>query len=137
MRVFFDTNVLVSAFATRGLCADLFQAVLAEHQLVTGEAVLHELRKVLGQKLKMNAAGIAEIDEFLRAQGDVVADAPPISVAVRDPSDRLVLAEAVAGQPDVLVTGDADLLVLPPKAPIPIVAPRAFWELLRQSPRGS
>ena len=30
-------NVLVSAFATRGVCADVLRVVLAEHTLVTGE----------------------------------------------------------------------------------------------------
>lgn len=40
MRVFLDTNVLVSAFATRGLCADLMRHVLAEHDLITGEVII-------------------------------------------------------------------------------------------------
>jgi len=47
VRVFLDTNVLVSAFATRGVCADLVRFVLAEHTLVTSEVVLRELRRVL------------------------------------------------------------------------------------------
>ena len=51
MRIHFDTNVLVSAFATRGLCADLLYAVLAEHQLIVGEAVLGELVDVLERKI--------------------------------------------------------------------------------------
>ena len=34
MKVFFDTNVLIAAFATRGLCADLFAHVLLEHELI-------------------------------------------------------------------------------------------------------
>ncbi len=46
MRVYLDTNVVVSAVATRGLCADVLQAILAEHQLVVGEAMLRELRRV-------------------------------------------------------------------------------------------
>ena len=47
MIVCFDTNVLVSAVATRGLCADIVNAALAEHQLIVGETVLMELRQVL------------------------------------------------------------------------------------------
>jgi predicted nucleic acid-binding protein len=38
VRVFLDTNVLVSAFAARGLCADTLELVLLEHELV-GEAL--------------------------------------------------------------------------------------------------
>ena len=48
--VFLDTNVVVSAVATRGLCADLFHVVLAEHELVLGETVLTELRPVLRRR---------------------------------------------------------------------------------------
>ena len=53
MRVFLDTNVLVSAFATRGLSADLFEMVLLEHELVTGKRVLQELQKALRTKIKL------------------------------------------------------------------------------------
>jgi predicted nucleic acid-binding protein len=52
VRVYFDTNVVLAAFATRGLCADLFAHVLLEHELlvgadalVTGDAALHKLGK--------------------------------------------------------------------------------------------
>jgi predicted nucleic acid-binding protein len=38
VRVYLDTNVLMSAVATRGLCADVLHVVVAEHQLVAGEA---------------------------------------------------------------------------------------------------
>jgi hypothetical protein len=37
LKVFFDTNVLIAAFATRGLCADLVLHVLLEHELVVAE----------------------------------------------------------------------------------------------------
>ena len=37
MKVFLDTNVLIIAFATRGLCADLMRLLLTEHELLTGE----------------------------------------------------------------------------------------------------
>ena len=39
MRVFLDTNVLVSAFASRGLCAEVF---------VTGDAALLKLGSIGG-----------------------------------------------------------------------------------------
>ena len=44
MRIFFDTNVLVSAFLARGLCADLLRLVLREDTLVSSEVVVTELR---------------------------------------------------------------------------------------------
>ena len=131
MRVFLDTNVLVSAAATRGLCADLFQVVLADHDLVVGETVLAELQDVLEGKLRLSAPTVAEFCGFLRHQGKVVRAGAPLRLKVRDPKDQPILAEAVAGQAEVLVTGDRDLLILGSRAPLPIRAPREFWEILR------
>ena len=51
MRVFLDTNVLASAFGTRGLCADVLRLIMAEHELITGEVVVEEgIRRAQGRK---------------------------------------------------------------------------------------
>lgn len=131
MNVSFDTNVLVSAVATRGLCADIFNAALAEHQLIVGETVLTELRQVLRQKLRLPIAAMDEMEDFLRLHATVIASAPVLEMPGLDENDRAVLAEAVTGKADVLVTGDQDLLAIASKAPIKILSPRGFWELLR------
>ena len=131
MNVSFDMNVLVSAVATRGLCADIVNAVLAEHQLIIGETVLRELRQVLRQKLRLPAAAVDEMEAFLRQNATVVMGAPVIEAPMLDANDRAVLAEAVAGKSEVLVTGDQDLLAVASRVPIKILSPRGFWELLR------
>ncbi len=134
MRVFLDTNLLVSAFATRGLCADVLQVCLVEHQLVLGETVLAELQRILQGKIGLPPGIIQEADVFLRRQAMVVSDAPLLSLAIREREDLPVLAEAIAGNADVLVTGDKDLLDLPSDPPLSILSPRAFWEELRSNP---
>jgi putative PIN family toxin of toxin-antitoxin system len=131
VNVSFDTNVLVSAIATRGLCADIFNAALAEHQLIVGGTVLTELRQVLRQKLRLPIAAVDEIEAFLRLHATVIASAPVLEMLGLDENDRAVLAEAVTGKADVLVTGDQDLLKIASKAPIKILSPRGFWDLLR------
>jgi putative PIN family toxin of toxin-antitoxin system len=131
--VFLDTNVLVSAFATRGLCADLFRRVLAEHQLITGEVVIAELRRVLRDRIKVPAPTVAAIEQLLRDQVVVPKPAEPHPLPIRDTDDRWVLASAVAAKADVLVTGDSDLLEVASQAPLPIVPPRAFWKMVRRS----
>jgi putative PIN family toxin of toxin-antitoxin system len=128
--VFLDTNVLVSAFATRGLCADVMRVVLAEHQLITVEVVLSELRKALSRRIKLPAATIEDILVLLREQEVVPKPRKPSELPIRDPDDRWILASAMAGRADVLVTGDRDLLDIAAKAPLPVLAPRAFWDLL-------
>jgi len=133
LRVFLDTNVLVSAFATRGLCADVFRHVLAEHTLVTSEVVLQELRRALRTRIKLPSKLIDGIENFLREQEVVPKPPKPSSVAIRDKDDRWILASAEAGAADVLVTGDRDLLAIATDAPLPIVDPRGFWSLVRGS----
>jgi uncharacterized protein len=127
VRISFDTNVLVSAFATRGLCSDIFNLVLAEHELIVGVTVLAESQRVLRQKLRVPAETTRELIAFLRREAVVVGKAPALSLAIRDASDGPVLAEAVAGGAEVLVTGDEDLLAVAGQSPIRILTPRGLW----------
>ena len=135
MKVFFDTNVLLAAFATRGLCADLFAHVLLEHQLLVGEVVLGELRRTLRTKVKLPGKTIDEIETLLRDQVVVRTPAEHLSLDITDPDDEWVVAEALAGEAEVLVTGDAALRRLGKRAPLPTVSPRELWERLRSRER--
>ncbi len=135
MKVVLDTNVLVSAFATRGLCAELMEVVLAEHQLLTSEIVITELRRALQQKFKVPVATITAVDSLLREQVLVPQPSRPHSLWLRDPDDCWILASAVEGKADLLVTGDKDMLDVALKAPIRIVTPRECWHYLKQKKR--
>lgn len=131
MRVFLDTNVLISAFAARGLCADLMRLLLAEHEVLTGDVNLTELRRVLLKRFKATAAQVDVIEQLLRDQTIIPKPAALLSLKVRDPDDAWVLASAVEGGADFLVSGDQDLLVLANRAPLPILSPRDAWNRLR------
>jgi putative PIN family toxin of toxin-antitoxin system len=131
VKIFLDTNVLISAYTARGISSDLVRFILAEHELMTGEVNLRELRRVLRDRFRASAEQVAAVEAELRAETVVPKPAQPSSVPVRDPDDAWVLASAVAGGAELLVTGDKDLLVLAARAPVPIVDPRGCWERLR------
>lgn len=131
MKVFFDTNVLFAAFATRGLCADLFSHVLLEHELIVGEVVIDELREKLRLKIKLPKKSLDEIEDMLREHEVVPKPKKHLGLKITDPDDEWIVASAVAGGADVLVTGDAAVLKVARRSPIPIVNPRGLWELLR------
>jgi putative PIN family toxin of toxin-antitoxin system len=135
VRVALDTNVLVAAVATRGLCADVVNLILAEHELILGEAVLTELRRVLRKKMRVPAEVIDEYDSLLRRESRVVPKAKALVVAIRDKSDIPVLSEAIAGNAGILITGDRDLLDIAEQLPLQILTPRAWWEQLRRDGR--
>ena len=132
MKVALDTNLLASALGTRGLCADLMRVVLTEHPLVIGEWILGELRRSLAKKFRLPKVLIEEYDAMLRAQAGTIAEGGEVELVGVDSGDARVLGEALAGHADILVTGDRQLLALGDGAPLPILSPRQFWELLRR-----
>ena len=135
MRVLLDTNVIASAVATRGLCADLFRLVLAEHELVVGEVVIDELRRVLRTRFRLPVARVADVEEVLRTYEVVARPQAPDIVAVRDADDGWILASARAALVDALITGDGDLLAVADQVPFRILSPRAFWDEIRRGAR--
>ena len=131
MRVFLDTNVLVGAFAARGLCADLLREILARHELATGEVVLGELRRVLTERIGVPVQVAEEIDRFLRGFPVVPRPGGHCGLGLRDPDDEWIVASAAAAGADLLVTGDADILAAEPALPVRALTPREAWKVLR------
>jgi putative PIN family toxin of toxin-antitoxin system len=109
----------------------VLRTVLAEHDLVIGEVILVELRRALRGKLGLPDDRIAIVEAILTTVTVIPKPSTPAAIEIRDPDDRWVVATAVAGEAEVLVTGDHDLLQAASHAPLAIVSPRAFWEMLR------
>jgi uncharacterized protein len=95
VKVFLDTNVLVAAFATRGLCADVVRLTLAAHEMVVSETVLTELGRTLIRKIGLPERDVRSIVAFVREEAAVAPDVTP-RVRLRDPKDAPILAAAVA-----------------------------------------
>ena len=131
MRVFLDTNVLVSAFASRGLCAEVLEPVLIEHDLILGRNVLRAFEKALRGKVKLPAVISAEIVDFVSSEATLVVDEAKPALVNADAADARVLGEALAGHAESFVTGDAALLRLETIGALRIVSPRRFWDVLR------
>ncbi len=131
MKVFLDTNVLVAAFATRGLCEDVLRTTLSEHDLIIGTHVLAEVERVLTDKLRMPASKARSISTFIRQHAEVIDPSAPAFWPVKDPDDQWIVAAAIEGNADVLVSRDQDLLEIADKVQVRILSPRGFWEALR------
>lgn len=127
MRVLLDTNVLLAAYLTRGVCHELLEHCKRTHQIVTWDRLLREFEAKLVRKVKVPAEKAAAAVALVRAEAEVVSPAPLETAVSRDPDDDWVLAAASAGRCDCIVTGDKDLLVLDAFAGIPIIAPGSFW----------
>ena len=129
MTVVFDTNVVVAALLTNGLCRECFRRAVRGRLLVSSPALLQELESTLRRKF---AATIAS-GEFLATFRDHVRLVDPTALparACRDEDDDLVLATAVAAGAGRVVTGDEHLLVLRAYEDVRLLSPREFLEWL-------
>ncbi len=130
MKVFLDTNVLASGIATRGLCSELLESVIHDHELLTCQPVLRELERVLTEKLRLPEAVVAGFLALLKAEGTVVESRINPSIPIKDADDIPILACAIAGKADVFVTGDKELLELRKIEDLAVVSPRELWNQL-------
>jgi len=128
VRVVLDTNVLVAAYASRGLCEAVLEMCLASHEMFLSEHILAELGRHLEGKLKMPPVLAEQRLSFLRQVASIVEPSPLPANVCRDRDDMPVLGTALAAEADCLVTGDADLLSLGRFHGIPILTPRAFHD---------
>lgn len=81
-------------------------------------------------KFRAPSDTIDEFEALLREYDVVPKPTKPAVFDVRDRDDQWVLASAIDGRADVLVTGDKDLLAAR-RSPVRILNPRDFWSLLR------
>jgi putative PIN family toxin of toxin-antitoxin system len=132
MKVFLDTNVLVSAFASHGACADLFEHCLRNHRVYIAERSFAEIRQVLGGKIGVEAGKVEGILDFLSSSTEVVKSVPLEKQICRDPDDDFILGAALLAGADCIITGDEDLLVLKEFAGVKITSPSAFWRLEKE-----
>jgi putative PIN family toxin of toxin-antitoxin system len=128
LRIVLDTNVLIAAYATEGACMRLFRHCVARHSVVTSPRLIAELEAKLLRKLKIAAPDVASAIAELQGEVEVVHPGPLPAPVSRDADDDWVIATALAGACDCIVTGDADLLVLKSYEGITILKPGDFWE---------
>ena len=131
MKVFLDTNVLVSAVATRGLCSDVLREVLRHHHLIISPELLTELENVFRKTLGLPQNMIFEFIEVIKQDSQLSTPSPLPNVKLRDKDDLLMLSSALNGGADLFITGDKELVGLQSIRDMGIVSPRMFWERLK------
>ena len=127
----FDTNVLIAAIVTEGLCSKLLHRARAgEFSLISCPFILKELRGILSKKFGLSQEDIALTIELIReAVHRVIDHRIKITDICRDGDDDNIIACAVAAKADYLVTGDLDLLAIKRYQNIKIITPRDFEAL--------
>ena len=128
MRILLDTNVLIAAFITSGVCSQLFEHVVRQHELITSTFILEELSRHLKNKFGYEAAEVEAVTELLLSVAEVVQPLVLEQSVCRDTDDDMVLGTAVAGGVACIVTGDKDLTVIGRFGSVDILRPSEFPE---------
>jgi len=135
-----DTNILISAVITpRGTPAKVLQAWReGAFDLIASPPLLYEIKNTLSRpkiahRYRLTTEDISDVLALLASGATLVTGTISISVPITDPDDIPVLACAVEGQADYLVTGDGDLLHLRSYQGIQIIRPTDFLRILSPS----
>ncbi len=138
MRVVLDTNILIAALITRGTPPDgLYRAWLrGEIELVTSAAQLAEIADVVARpRLQrfLDAGEAAAILDNIGARATILEELPPVNLSP-DPKDNPILASAIAGKAELIVSGDKKhMLALRAVEGIPVVTARQALSLIAAS----
>jgi putative PIN family toxin of toxin-antitoxin system len=141
-RAVFDTTVLVSALLRPGGLADEMLTLAAEEQfeLILSSVIILETWRTLLSDDRIRSQ-YSYSDErahlyclsLLEIAIEVLRTTRPLSGIVRDPRDDMVLACAVDGRADTVVSRDKDLLSLGAFRGIAIITPEVFRQQLRDA----
>ena len=138
VRIVLDTNILIAALITKSTPPDrLYQAWLrGEIELVTSTAQIAEVADVLARprlQKYLDAAEAAAILGNIDTRA-IILDHPPEVDLSPDPSHNPILAAAIAGRADLIVSGDKKhMLALGAVEGIPIVAARDALDRLDEA----
>jgi putative PIN family toxin of toxin-antitoxin system len=131
VKAVFDTNFLVAAFITEGICSKLLvRGRKRQFHLIACPIILREFEHVLIHKFSATRNEARDALKIIsEATHSLIHPSQTVQGVCRDPDDDAILACALEAEVDYLVTGDADLLELKTFKGIHIVTPRDF-ELL-------
>ena len=126
MKIVLDTNVLIAALIARGFSHQLLEHCALRHTLFTSDFILDETQEKLIAKFDYPSELATEAVSVLRSRMTVVSASKLENSVCRDPDDDNILAVAISGECDCIITGDKDLLVLKQHEGINIFNPHDF-----------
>jgi putative PIN family toxin of toxin-antitoxin system len=139
MRALLDANIFISYLLNPNRPGALrnivHAAVRGDYTLLLPEALLDEFvskipekpflyKRITPEELSAFVTALSQVGEVIE---EITEEIPAVT---RDPKDDYLLAYAVVGEADYLVTGDKDLLVLQRAGAVKVVKPADFALLI-------
>jgi uncharacterized protein len=132
LRVVLDTNVYMSAFHfPEGVCARLVEyAAERYYERIVSPIIIREFAGASRRDFQVNEEKHLRFIKLLGKTGTIVVPRTVPDVIKEDPPDNHILACALAGRANLIVSQDLDLLRLKKYGTIGIITPIEFLNTL-------
>ena len=127
MRVVFDTNIFISAFAIPGSLAEkaMLKIIEGGDILVLSKEIINEVLSVLSSKFSRDKEGLSHVAVILSELGELAKPTQKISIFKDEPDNR-ILECALHGKANALVTGDKEMLRLREYSGVKIISLKEY-----------
>ena len=128
MIIVLDTNIYVSAAIEGEISEEIIKLAAKTHiiKLVTSEEILQELREKLLSKFNQPEDIVDIFINRIRKITEIVEAEEKVNIITRDSDDNKILECALAGNADLIITADQDLIKLKSFKGIGIIHPKTF-----------
>jgi len=129
VKLLIDTNVIISGITARGYSFDVIKDAIDKHAVYYTGYLLEEIQRILSTKFSLSK-DVIHFSIFI-IKRDLIKGktASKVENVCRDPDDNQILADALANEIEVIITGDGDLLDLKSYKGVKIISPREYWKL--------
>ena len=104
MKIFFDTNVLISAFITNGTCHEIVHDSISMYKLYYTDFIVNEFSRVLKNSFKFSEQDIKEFIVFIERFFIKGNTAGLVEDICKDKNDNQLLADGVFNKIDIVIT---------------------------------
>ena len=134
MRIVADTNILVSAFISKGNEFNILEvAGEGRIKIVLSKELFEEFKGVIRrEKFGFSFEKAEELIKQVSALAEIISSSEKLDIIKEDSDDNKVLESAVDGKAHYIVTGDEHLLKLKNYQNIKIINSKEFLDLFNK-----
>lgn len=128
MRILLDTNVLIASIISHGVCFELFEHCIRNHNVISSKYIINEFVEKLNHRFKYTKSEVNAAKNIIFERIEIVQ---PENIKIKDLKDKddfPIIGTAIAGKCDCIITGDKHLQQLNKIKDIDIIRPSEFWQ---------
>ena len=131
MKIYFDTNVIISAFLTMGSSFEVIIDAVEQHEVYYTDFLIYEIERILAEKFHFSKPSVKEKTDFIRRHFIKGETAKVVISLAKDKNDNTILSDALCNNVDLFITGDKELLEIKQHKSLRIITPAEYWIIVK------